>query len=237
MDNAGFLRALEQSFSRFIDSGTSRSTAKLVPLHGAIAQDMHERFGNAYSIKSQGYAQGKEGTITGRYMDKKVDITILLGNIPVCGIAVKFVMQNYSQNSNNYFENMLGETANIRASKCPYFQIFAIPDRLPYYDRQGTITKWETITGHNLHKYCILDADNPDLFYHAPNKTLIYVIHLPDIGDVRTRDEYRRGYAQLFASRGSGFLTVKDVGRFGNSVIHNDYESFAEKIYHTVLAL
>ena len=237
MDNAGFLRALELAFSRFIDSGTSRSTAKLVPLHGAIARDMHERFGDAYAIQSQGYAQGKEGTIAGRYMDKKVDITILRDGIPVCGIAVKFVMQNYSQNSNNYFENMLGETANIRASKCPYFQLFAIPDRLPYYDRQGTISKWETITEHNLHKYCILDADNPDVFYHSPNKTLIYVIHLPDVGDVRTKDEYRERYAQLIASRGGGFLTVKDVGSFGNAVILNDYETFAEKVYHTVLAL
>lgn len=237
MDNAGFLRALEQSFSRFIDSGTSRSTAKLVPLHGAIARDMHERFGDAYAIQSQGYAQGREGTIPGRYMGKKVDVTILRGGIPVCGIAVKFVMQNYSQNSNNYFENMLGETANIRASKCPYFQLFAIPDRLPYYDRRGAIVKWETITEHNLHKYCILDEDNPDVFYHAPNKTLIYVIRLPDVGSVCTKDEYRNRYAEYISAHGDGFLTVVNVGHFGNAVIHNDYEAFAEKVYHTVLAL
>ena len=75
------------------------------------------------------------------------------------------------------------------------------------------------------------------MFYHSPNKTLIYVVHLPDIGDVRTKDEYRERYAQLIASRGGGFLTVKDVGPFGNAVILNDYETFAEKVYHTVLAL
>ena len=86
----------------------------------------------------------------GRYVDKKVDITIskkdatMHKDIPVAGIAVKFVMQNYSQNSNNYFENMLGETANIRANKCPYFQIFIILDRLPYYKKETKrITKWE----------------------------------------------------------------------------------------------
>ena len=237
MDNEGFLRALEMSFARFIDSGTSRSTAKLGPLHGAIAHDMHERFGANYAIFSQGYALGKEGTIAGRYMDKKVDITIAHNGTPVCGIAVKFVMQNYSQNSNNYFESMLGETANIRASKCPYFQLFAIPDRLPYYDKQGKIARWETITSHNLHKYCILDEDNPELYYHSPNKTLIYVVHLPDVGDVRTKDEYRGRYSQYFSSHDRAFLTVRNVGLFGNSVIHNDYESFAKKIYHTVLAL
>jgi len=237
MNNAEFLQALESSFQKFIESGTSRSTAKLVPLHGAIARDMHERFGSDYSIQAQGYALGKEGTISGRYMDKKVDITIIRRGIPVSGIAVKFVMQNYSQNSNNYFENMLGETANIRASKCPYFQLFAIPDLLPYYDKKGQITHWETITDNNLHKYCVLDSDNPDVFYHSPNKTLIYVVHLPDVGVVRTRDEYRRAYSNYLAMLSHGYLGVKNVARFSNSVIHNDYEAFAEKVYHTVLAL
>lgn len=48
------------------------------------------------------------------------------------GIGVKFVMQNYFQNSNNYFENILGETAHIRSKRIPYFQIFIIPDILPH---------------------------------------------------------------------------------------------------------
>lgn len=236
MNNAEFLNALEESFAEFIRSGTSRSTAKLVPLHGAIAHDMHDRFGDGYTIQSQGYAQGREGTISGRYMDKKVDITILRRGVPVCGIAVKFVMQNYAQNSNNYFENMLGETANIRASRCPYFQVFAIPDCLPYYNRKGEITRWETITDNNLHKYCILDADDPEVFYHSPNKILIYVVHLPGIGNVRNRDDYLEKYAQYIASHRLGFMSVKNVARFGNTVIHNDYETFAQKIYHAVLA-
>lgn len=237
MDNDGFLRAIEGSFAEFIRSGTSRSTAKLVPLHGAIARDMHERFGSGYVIQSQGYDMCKEGTIAGRYMDKKVDITILRQGVPVGGIAVKFVMQNYSQNSNNYFENMLGETANIRAARCPYFQLLAIPDVLPYYDKGGTVKHWETITDNNLHKYCVLDTDNPDVFYHSPNKTLIYVIHLPDVGVIRNKDEYRCKYAQYLAAHpAGGYVTTKNVARFVNSVIHNDYMSFADKVYHTVLA-
>ena len=91
-------------------------------------------------------------------------------------------MQNYSQNSNNYFENMLGETANIRAAKCPYFQIFIILDKLPYYKKDTTksIQKWETFTEHNASKYVTLSKDNIDVFFHTPNKTLIYVVHMPD---------------------------------------------------------
>ena len=86
---------------RFIDSGTSRSNAKLKPLHGAIAQDLSVRLGAAYSIQSLGYGDEREATISGRYMDKKTDITIFQEGRPLCGIAVKFVMQNYAQNSNN----------------------------------------------------------------------------------------------------------------------------------------
>lgn len=238
MNNQEFLRAIEKSFAEFIKSKTSRSTAKLGPLHGAIAQDMAERLGEKYQIRSQGYQYGKECTINGRYMDKKVDITILQDNIPICGIAVKFVMQNYSQNSNNYFENMLGETANIRANKCPYFQLFMIPDKLPYYTKGGAFKHWETISNNNLHKYCILDNDDPDLFYHTPNKTLIYILHLPDIGKIKTKDDYLNKYSELLTSNeGNNFITTSSPLSFSKSLILNDYTTFAEKIYHTIKAL
>lgn len=241
MNNQGFLSAVEKSFVEFIKSGTSRSTKKLVPLHGAIARDILDRLGGSragYSVMSQGYANGKEGTIAGRYMDKKVDITIYNKCRAVGGVAVKFVMQNYSQNSNNYFENMLGETANIRSAQCPYFQVFIIPDKLPYYNREKEILRWESFTDNNIHKYCVLDGDNPDVSLHSPNKTLIYVVKLPDIGDVQTMDSYRDEYQSLFARDGeSGFLGVSAVAQFSNAVILNDYETFADKVYHAIMAI
>ena len=94
MDNQKFLTVVRDSFKKFLETG-SRSNEKLKILHGAIANDLLQRLGN-------------EETIDGRYLDKKVDITILKDGNPIAGIGVKFVMQNYSQNSNNYFENMLG---------------------------------------------------------------------------------------------------------------------------------
>jgi hypothetical protein len=122
MTNEDFLRTIETSFTAFLSCGTSRSTQKLIPLHGAIAQDMHDRLGNEYEIQSQGYANGREGIITGRYMNKKVDITILRSGIPIGGIAVKFVMQNFSQNANNYFENMLARLSTFD----PKFDFFHV---------------------------------------------------------------------------------------------------------------
>ena len=122
MDNQEFLTVVGNSFKKFLETG-SRSNEKLKILHGAIAEDLKERLGNGYYVQSLGVGNGKELKLYGRYIDKAVDITILKNCNPIAGIGVKFVMQNYSQNSNNYFENMLGETANIRCANIPYFQI------------------------------------------------------------------------------------------------------------------
>ena len=136
MDNKEFLKVVGESFKKFLETG-SRSNEKLKILHGAIAKDLRQRLGTGFSVCSLGIGDSKEMKLEGRYIEKAVDITILRNENPIAGIGVKFVMQNYSQNSNNYFENMLGETANIRCANIPYFQIFIIPDKLPYYKNDG----------------------------------------------------------------------------------------------------
>lgn len=235
LTNEEFLRVISNSFCCFLQKGTSTSTDKLKPLHGAIARDLHSKLGADYEIFSQGYGAGKETKIQGRYTEKRVDITIKKGNKAVAGIAVKFVMQNYSQNSNNYFENMLGETANIRANKCPYFQIFIIWDRLPYYkkDSEKSIHTWETFTEHNAKKYFVLSKDNVDLFFHTPNKTLIYVVHIPDNPQLTTQSQYMDYYRDLDFSV---TLSEDQFNEMGSAVVLNDYVTFIDKVYHTILA-
>jgi hypothetical protein len=141
MTDAQFLNVLKESFLTYLKT-SARSNAKLKILHGAISSDLQTRLGSEYNICSLGYANGKESNIQGRYINKTVDITTLRENQPLAGIAVKFVMRNYLQNSNNYFESMLGETANIRTGGFPYFQIFVIPSMLPYYNKDNEISKW-----------------------------------------------------------------------------------------------
>lgn len=236
LTNQTFLKVISNSFYCFLDKGTSRSTDKLKPLHGAIARDLNRRLGPEYSVISQGYGEDKEAQIPGRYINKWVDITVKKGYKAVCGIAVKFVMQNYSQNSNNYFENMLGETANIRAARCPYFQIFIILDKLPYYkkDSAKTIQKWETFTEHNASKYVTLSKDNIDVFFHTPNKTLIYVVHIPDNEGLTNQAQYIDYYRKL------DFEISVSKAKFDSmesAVILNDYENFIDRVYHTIRAL
>ena len=172
----------------------------------------------------------------GRYIDKKVDITITQNHEVVAGIGVKFVMQNYSQNSNNYFENMLGETANIRCSNVPYFQIFIIPEKLPYYKQNGKFDKWEYFTLHNVQKYLRLSEDNIETSIHTPTKTLLYVIHLPEmISAPNDRQEYINHYQSL--QNISVTLSSNNYGRFGSAVVYNDDVQFADKVSHYILSI
>jgi len=238
LTNRKFLNKILRSFEEFVNCGTSRSTAKLKPLHGAIAQDLAEILGADFYIKSQGYGDDKEASIQGRYVDKMVDITIKERRTgkAVGGIAVKFVMQNYSQNSNNYFENMLGETANIRTANCPYFQIFIILDKLPYYKKGGELQKWEEFTDHNIEKYCKLSHDDVRTFFHTPDKTLIYIVHVsPEADRVRTKDGYMRFYHNNPPQMSLTTHKYPDIKEDG-AVILNDYEVFMRKVYHTIMA-
>lgn len=234
MDNSTFLQVLKESFISYLQNG-ARSNEKLKILHGAIAKDIISRIDdNNYSISSLGYKEGKEAKISGRYVDKAVDITVKFNSNPVAGFAVKYVMSNYSQNSNNYFENMLGETANIRTADIPYFQIFIIPDKIPYFDDKSNIAKWERISNHNVQKYINLSNDNIDNYYHTPNKTLVFIVHINKSNDnIKTKDEYFNYY-----SNGDFEMELSPLDfKFGRNVIYNDYEVFADKSVHLIKSI
>lgn len=232
MDNQEFLTVVGNSFKKFLETG-SRSNEKLKILHGAIAKDLKERLGIGYSVCSLGIGDGKEEKLDGRYIDKVVDITIKHRQKSVAGIGVKFVMQNYSQNSNNYFENMLGETANIRCANIPYFQIFIIPEKLPYYNKQGLIQKWEEFTIHNATKYLTLSEDNIQTSIHTPTKTLLFVIHLPEISQPIVD---KTDYVAFYENQTDFMVSESNTqyGNFSSAVIYNDYEDFIEKVVHYI---
>ncbi|MDR1697775.1 MAG: hypothetical protein LBR37_02515 [Erysipelotrichaceae bacterium] len=226
MDNKTFLDVLGNSFKMYLASGP-RSNEKLKILHGAISVDLQNRIGYEFLICSLGFKQGHEQSVPGRYMDKTLDITVSRNERVIAGLAIKFVMSNYSQNSNNYFENMLGETANLRSNNIPYFQIFIIPDKIPYYDSKKNITKWEEISEHNLKKYKKLSNDNVDIFMHTPNKTFVGVIHLPECGlEITNFTQYKAFYY----GKKNEIAWSNRTYDFGSSVIFNDYEQFIEKV-------
>jgi hypothetical protein len=232
MNNCQFLQIVKESFVKFLQTHP-RSNKKLIILHGSIAKDIGDKLGREYKIRSLGSGNGKEGKMDGRYMEKTVDILISKNENDIAGIAVKFVMNNYSQNSNNYFENMLGETANIRTNNKEYFQILILPEEMPYYNKSGKIIKWEKITDHNINKYIKLSKDSVDRYLHTPLKTLLFVIKFPECDHdvIITRSGYKKYY--LDRVNDISMQISKNIsGLFGNAIVLNDYEIFAEKIVH-----
>lgn len=226
--NQEFLTSVSESFRTYLIKGTSRSNDKLKPVHSRIARDLAELLGNGYSVHSLGYGNGKEKEIEGRYMDKKVDIAIFKGEQPVAGIGVKFVMRNYSQNSVNYFENMLGETANIRCNKVPYFQVFITFDHIPYFNSEKELKRWEVPTAHNLEKYIRLSNDNTTVYFHTPDKTLLAIFHIPEPTEqVNNNEDYLSYYRKNLPEVTQSEIELSGLG---SNVILNDYESFINKI-------
>lgn len=238
MTNDKFLEVIRQSFLTYLEVGTSRSTAKLKSLHGYIAADLENKFEGSFTVHSQGYGNDKEGEIEGRYYPKKVDITINKDGKVVAGYSVKFVMRNYSQNSNNYFENMLGETANVRSNSIPYFQIFIIFDKVPYYKEGGIFKKYDTISAHNLNKYLALSKDDPSVFFHTPDKTLVVIVKLKEKSPLyrfSDEDEYATYYKSVIND--ADLLSYANLAGdpFDDSVIYNDYQDFIERSYYITL--
>ena len=234
MDNAEFLQTLKSSFVTYLRT-SPRSNKKLVMLHGKISKDIVSRLGSGYEVASLGYREGKEKTINGHYIDKTVDITVMCGEVAIVAIEVKYVMGSYKQNSNDYFENMLGATANLRRANVPCFQIFVIPDKIPYFDKAGKIKHWDEIDSRNLQKYVNLSNDNPEIFMHTPTKTLLYVVHFSEPEQpLNTRREYSRYY------KTNDFdVTISDKlsAEFGNALVYNDYEKFAEKVAYYIKSI
>ncbi|MFH0779920.1 MAG: hypothetical protein V1928_03630 [Parcubacteria group bacterium] len=234
MNNNDFLKVVEKSFIKFLETH-SRSNKKLIVLHGAIAEDIKNRLGGDFEVRSLGMGDGKEGKMEGRYMDKTVDILISNNKSDIAGVGVKFVMNNYSQNSNNYFENMLGETANIRANNQAYYQVLILPEEMPYYDNSGKITKWEKLTDHNIDKYIVLSQDNVDAYLHTPIKTLLFIVEFPKCNHdiITTKLDYKRYYLNKkndVSMRASE--SIEEL--FGKTIVFNDYETFIEKIVHLI---
>ncbi|MEM4097990.1 MAG: hypothetical protein QXS81_04820 [Candidatus Micrarchaeaceae archaeon] len=168
LDNS-FLCAMKKSFQAYNSKG-ARSNEKLIPIHTWLANEIEQRLGTEYSVKSVGH--GGESQIEGKYYPKREDITISIKQTPIVVLSFKFVTSNYAQNSNNYFENLLGETANIRRVGVGFAHFLVLRGHTPYYDKaagnkRGKQKKIEVLEGTHLMKYVKLfrDVDFP----HKPD--------------------------------------------------------------------
>jgi len=182
MNHQKFLKALEFSFKAYKEHG-ARSTAKLKKLHRYFADVLLQIWGDGFQVYYLGdKALGdktKEKKIEGKYYDKNVDVTVAKDGVPVFCLGIKFVTSNYQQNANNYFENMMGETANIQASELPYAQLIILRQPTPYYKKNTKVpAKWERITDHAIKKYSALIFENRQA--HRPLAMATPIVHVDE---------------------------------------------------------
>lgn len=255
MNNNDFLKILKTVAALGVDD--ARGTSKLAILHGAIANDLQKRLDNESPDKFFVYAKGrseikndkvnKEQKVKGRYYAKNVDITVRVGpkeNDPVvAGFELKFPMSSFNKNSNNQFENLLGNVANLRSTlKSPlYFLIIIMPTHVPVYNNgkgglSGRVIKsMEHIGKTQLKKYGILSSDDPKVMLHTPTGQLFYNLDLPDI-TFNTGITTNAEYSQLFKAGNLTLHDPSDVAEFSEGAIINDYERFIERVKHAILA-
>ena len=178
-----FLKAMSETFKAYNENG-ERSNKKLIPIHKWFAQQIDLNLGKGYSIKSLG--NGGEINLKGKYYPKNLDISVLKKEKVITTISFKFVTSNYKQNANNYFENLLGETANIRRVNVGFAHFLVLRAKTPYYDKnkgnlRGKTIKIETINDNDVSKYIKLFQDND--FPHKPDVLGIAILDFNDNGE------------------------------------------------------
>lgn len=210
-----FLTAISKTFRAYNTYG-ARSNKKLIPIHKWFAEIIEGRLGKLYSVKSLG--KDGEFKLDGKYYPKILDISIFKSQKIIATISFKFVTSNYKQNSNNYFENLLGETANVRRINIGFAHFLVLRAHTPYYDKnkgnlRGQEKKIEILNESDLVKYVKLfnDLDFP---------------HKPEVLGMAIIDFDRRGRAH--------FGDLKNLGltEETKNILENQFsiENFIEKV-------
>jgi hypothetical protein len=129
-----YLQLFADQFAKIkVDPNATRSSALLVPMHSAIA-DQVEKHG--FKTKS---LRNKEYNFVGPYGEKQLDVAIFDNNKLIGAIMFKGIRSEYNKNRNNYFENMRGESQLLIDGNIPVYQIILIPMKCKHKNSAGKI--------------------------------------------------------------------------------------------------
>jgi hypothetical protein len=205
-DEKSFIAAVEESFCMYKVRG-SRSPEKLKSIHQYIANVMRSIWGDCFEVHYG--TKAEEFIVDGKYYPKQIDITITKNNKPVFCLGIKFVTSNYKQNANNYFENMMGETANIQAlGNLPYAHMIIFRHETPYYEKNETEKpkKIEVINDKDIQKYLNLIFDSRQA--HRPEYIGIQVINLDEATGKISLTDVEKSFSKNVAKLLKGKLAL-----------------------------
>jgi len=189
-----FYNKIKEAYIQYLQYG-SRSIKKIAPIHQWIGETYQKLLGNEYQVD---YSNKEKLKINGRYYPKEVDIKIQKSQKNIFVISFKFITSNYKQNVNNFFENLLGECANIRTKNIGFGHILVLRNKIPYSDKEGNIKKWEIPNDKDLGKYITLFNDRSK-YFHSPNYLCIEIVSIaPIIEEVISSSPGTSGYSEDF---------------------------------------
>jgi len=189
-----FYNKIKESYLKYLQFG-DRSEEKLKPLHSWVGNTIKEFIPpDLYDVY---FLNGKEVQTEGKYYTKIIDVAIVKKGVSIerrrvgfrsvfyipkieIAVSIKFITSNFKQNANNYFENLLGECANLRAEGIKFGHFVVFRDKIPYFDRKGNIEGWETLDNNDIEKYIKLFEDR-EKFFHAPNFIGMEIININPI--------------------------------------------------------
>lgn len=131
-------KVIQNSIKKYLIYG-ARSNKKITMLHDFIGKSVIDKLPENYNYFSLPHG---EISVPGKFYNKKVDVCIKNESNIVGTISVKFVMSNFCQNSNNYFENLIGEMYNLKETG-PRLYVMIIFEEIPYYDKSGDVVRYE----------------------------------------------------------------------------------------------
>jgi hypothetical protein len=215
-----FIKSISESFAKYKEYG-ARSPEKLKPIHVFLAQTLRKIFGLNYQYHHLGEGS-KELTVEGKYYPKDIDIAVTDNKKPIFCVGLKFVTSNYKQNANNYFEGMMGETANIQRNNIPYAQIIVLRHETPYYkkgldeQKDKIPSKIEVINQKDLSKYVNLIFDTQQA--HRPFAIGILLVNIDEdnskVNKISPKSVLDTNFAEILDTKTSITNLFKEVAVF-----------------------
>jgi len=226
------ISAIKEGKSKYFSHG-ARSPKKIEPIHKAIAEIFDAE--KTLTVKSKGIGDDKEEKVAGVFYDKDCDITIKnTENNKTSVVEVKFITTNYKQNANNYFENLLGATDNLRRNNINVSQVVILPKTIPYLKREGIVSKLEIINDRDISKYRKLMANTE--YTSSPNNLLFLLIDMwaeVKIGDMlKNAVIHKESNVNMIDVMNSNF-SEENIEFIKN---HSNYNEFIQKVKNDVMA-
>lgn len=169
---------IQKSIKEYFIYG-GKSNKKLFCIHNFFKSKIQLGLNNLFECHS---LPDKEINVQGRYYKKKVDICIKNKDLVKGVVSVKFIMSNYCQNSNNYFENLIGEMTNLRFLNIKLWFILITFDNIPYYNNKNELKKYQKMTDYDRYKklmdnniidnLIIIKVSNNGLLNHPKNMSV-----------------------------------------------------------------